>query len=122
MPEIRPLTRMVLPDGLRFLLLWARIQRLGLDHHVISARVISQIPFIHTQEQHAITLRNEIPRLADEDKVVVVVANHANQSAGRLVAHQLVTIGKAGDALRSRKAPATETHASIRGNPQPLAT
>ena len=48
---------------------------------------------------------DKFARCADKDKIVVVVADNGNQTAGRFSLNQFVFIGQGIDARRRRKTP-----------------
>src|SRR6185503_19883162 len=96
-------------------LIWSSVECLGFDHNVKRPGIVSQVSFIHAQKQLAIPLCDEIARTANENEVVVVVADNAYQSARRLVPHQLVAIGDIRHTIRRGKPPATEVHPPVCG-------
>src|SRR5215212_5031938 len=78
------------------------------DDDVVAACIIRQIALIDTQEQHSVSLRHKISSRPDEDEVVVVVTDHGDESAGRLIAHQLVRVRNVVHPARSRKTSASD--------------
>ena len=91
-----------------------------LDYDIVAARIIRQIAFVYTQEQHSIALGDEFASRADENEVVVIVADDGDQSPGSFISHQLVLIRDAVQAAWSGKAAATEGNAARSANPQSL--
>src|SRR5262249_6683055 len=59
---------------------------------------------------------------ADENKVVIVVANNGDQSARRLIAHQLVAVVDIWQTIRSRNPVVSQVHATRRADSQTLAS
>ena len=90
------------------------------DYDIVAARIIRQIAFVYTQEQHSIALRDEFAARADENEVVVIVANDGDQSAGGFISHQLVLIRDAIQSAWSGKTSAAEGNAARGADPQSL--
>ena len=65
---------------------------LCLDYDIVTPGIIRQIAFVDTQKQHSIALCDKLASRADQDEVVVIVANDGDQGAGSFVTHQLVLI------------------------------
>ena len=78
------------------------------DYDIVAACIIRQIAFVDTQEQHSISLRDEFSSRADEEEVVVIVADYGDKRARGLIAHQLVVIQDVVQSARSGKASAAE--------------
>src|SRR5687767_1950141 len=54
--------------------------------------VTFQVPFVDAKEYEALVRRDELGLSADEDEVVVVIADDGDERAKRLVRHQRVQI------------------------------
>src|SRR5437667_8795566 len=92
------------------------------DDGVVISRVVAQVSLINSQKQHPIALRHEIPTGADEDEVVIIIANHGDQATGRLIAHQFFSIRKAWHTIGRRETAATHCDAAGGVDAQALAT
>src|SRR5215212_9733153 len=69
---------------------------LCLDDHVVSAGVVTEVALVDAEEEDAVALGDELAAVADEDEVVVVVADDGDEAAGRVGAHQLLVVLHAG--------------------------
>ncbi len=62
------------------------------DYDIVAASIIRQITFINTQKQHSISLCHELSSRADDQEIVIVVADYGDERARGFVAHQFVSI------------------------------
>lgn len=69
-----------------------RVACFSLDNDVICSGIVAQISFVYSQEQHAISLRDKISSGANKNKIIVIVANHADHCTGCFGAHELVVV------------------------------
>src|SRR5207253_3972065 len=69
-----------------------------------------------------VALGHKIAAAADEDKVVIIIANDGNQATRRLIAHQLVAIRDTWQTVWRRSPVVPQIHASRGVDAQTLAT
>src|ERR1044071_6744380 len=59
-----------------------------------NAGVVGQCAFVDRQKEQAIAGGREFRSPTDEDEVIVISADYADQCAGRLIRHQLFRVGQ----------------------------
>lgn len=48
----------------------------GLDDDIVVSRVVAEVSFVYAQKQHAVALHDKVAAAANEDEIVVVVADY----------------------------------------------
>ena len=77
----------------------------GFDNGIVSACVVVEVALVDAKEEDAVARGDELSARAYEDEFVVVVADDGDESARRVITHQLVAVGESSDSGWRREAP-----------------
>ena len=96
--------------------------RFRFDGYIKSALVVRQVSFVDSQKEDAITLRHKFVPAAHENKVIVIVADHTDQTAGGFGSHQPIVIDGSGQTVWCREAAFAQVDAARGSDADSLST